>query len=415
MADNVEPTEMPQLVTRPNVDLVAAGTWQLSTGEATFTAEDLAAAIEAQACPAIGHPVIKLGHVDPRFDGEPAVGFVANMAPGRERPEDRRRPDRHPGLAGLGAGLAPTRTGRSRATRTSPARSATSTRSCSTGLALLGVTPPGVGVLSSLKDVAALYGVAAAVDRTYGQGDRWNLSLPNRPGNTRGSNHAGAGHGRWRHRRRRPPRLLRGRQHADDVLDHGDAARPAAAHRVRRRDRQPVPGAGDDQRAATSTFGDPVQVQVEYQDVAGSSPEEAGRIHGSRRSWRTAAESRSGLARHAAATSQREHDPEHRRGGRPGGCSNADHRRRGPARGAAREARQGPEDEELTGAEILAALAARHDEPRPTQAAAQVSAAAAAEQGMVRVDAAQWAPSSRTSQAGREARAEQRTAAPRHA
>ena len=27
----------------------------------------------------MGDPILKLGHVDPRFDGEPAVGRVANM------------------------------------------------------------------------------------------------------------------------------------------------------------------------------------------------------------------------------------------------------------------------------------------------------------------------------------------------
>src|SRR4051812_19712565 len=67
------------LANLPGVELVQAGQWDLSTGRVTFTRADLAAAVAALDCPAVRRPVLKLGHVDPRFDGEPAVGFVANM------------------------------------------------------------------------------------------------------------------------------------------------------------------------------------------------------------------------------------------------------------------------------------------------------------------------------------------------
>lgn len=71
---------LPQLVTVPDVEILASGTWNLAIGgERTFTAEDLAAAVQASQCPAIGSPVLKLGHVDPRFDGEPAVGRVTDL------------------------------------------------------------------------------------------------------------------------------------------------------------------------------------------------------------------------------------------------------------------------------------------------------------------------------------------------
>ena len=75
------------------------------------------------------------------------------------------------------------------------------------------------------------------------------------------------------------------------------------------------------------------------------------------------------------------------------------------------------EGEELTGAEILAALTApeaqpadpqAQPEPEPGRTDGQVSAAAQAEQGTVRVDAAQWAQVQQDVQAGREARDEQR-------
>jgi hypothetical protein len=149
-----------ELATLPGVDIVAAGTWELSTGPATFTAADLAAAIEAAACPAIGDPVIKIGHVDPRFDGEPALGHVTNMelaAGGSKITGD---------LAGMPAWLAEI------APSAYPQRSIEGAYNvkCSighlhpfalTGLALLGVSPPGVGVLSGLAGIAALYGVDA--------------------------------------------------------------------------------------------------------------------------------------------------------------------------------------------------------------------------------------------------------------
>ena len=61
---------LPQLVTVPDVEICAAGTWKLASGEATFTAEDFAAAVQAAQCPAVGSPVLKLGHIDPRFDAE---------------------------------------------------------------------------------------------------------------------------------------------------------------------------------------------------------------------------------------------------------------------------------------------------------------------------------------------------------
>ncbi len=72
----------PALCTRRDVELLAAGTWNLSTGEATFTPEDLASAVSAAGCPSVGSPVLKLGHTDTRFsgDGEPAIGRVVNMA-----------------------------------------------------------------------------------------------------------------------------------------------------------------------------------------------------------------------------------------------------------------------------------------------------------------------------------------------
>lgn len=77
----------PALVTVPNVPLLEAGVeYQLSTGPTTFTPEDLrdmvTAANEDFAVPA---PRIKIGHIDPRFngpeyDGTPAFGSWRNLS-----------------------------------------------------------------------------------------------------------------------------------------------------------------------------------------------------------------------------------------------------------------------------------------------------------------------------------------------
>lgn len=70
------------LRTIANVTILRAGeNWHLSTGDATFTPSDLAAAVAALDDPAIHTPILKLGHSDPRpgFDGQPAFGKLINL------------------------------------------------------------------------------------------------------------------------------------------------------------------------------------------------------------------------------------------------------------------------------------------------------------------------------------------------
>jgi hypothetical protein len=160
----------PKLATVRGIELAHAGTWALSTGQATFTADDLASAIAALDCPAIHDPVIKLGHVDPRFDGEPACGWISNMSLTRG------------GwcLAGDMTGMPAWLAEVDEDTGVTPLAAAYPSRSIEgyhdfvcqlghthplviTAVALLGIERPGVGTLTSLHDVGALYsGVAAA-------------------------------------------------------------------------------------------------------------------------------------------------------------------------------------------------------------------------------------------------------------
>ena len=149
----------------PDVELIHAGTWPISTGVWTATIEDLAAAVDALSCPAVRAPVLKLGHSSPMpiGDGEPAVGWVGAM---RVADDGRTLVGDYEGMPGWLAEVCAS---------AYPDRSIEGQYGfkCQIGhvhpfvveaVALLGVTPPGVGTLASLQDVAALYGVEAAAD-----------------------------------------------------------------------------------------------------------------------------------------------------------------------------------------------------------------------------------------------------------
>jgi hypothetical protein len=66
-------------VTLRDVEITAAGSHLASTGPVTITPEDLDAMIEAAQDPEVDHAAVRIGHTDPRFDGEPAVGWVENL------------------------------------------------------------------------------------------------------------------------------------------------------------------------------------------------------------------------------------------------------------------------------------------------------------------------------------------------
>lgn len=167
-------TAVPDFVSYADVDLVHAGTWDIHRGGTQqFTREELAAAIDALACPAVRRPIIKLGHDDSRFaasepgDGEPALGWATNLKlahSGRTLRAD---------LVGMPAWL------KAAAPSAYPDRSVEGFKSFTcqlghlhpfviTAVSLLGVTRPGIGTLRSLQDhVKDLYGVAAGADDAH--------------------------------------------------------------------------------------------------------------------------------------------------------------------------------------------------------------------------------------------------------
>jgi hypothetical protein len=164
---DIEVRQPVPLRTLHGIELAAVGTWKASTGETTFTAEDFANAVAALDCPGVRNPVIKLGHQEEdstggvRWDGEPAVGWVANMRfDGAKMIGD---------LTGLPAWLADAdENGLSVLAAAYPDRSIEIYRpfvcqighqhpSVITALSLLGVFAPGVGVLRSMQDVYAAF------------------------------------------------------------------------------------------------------------------------------------------------------------------------------------------------------------------------------------------------------------------
>ncbi|MER7500451.1 hypothetical protein AB0L05_27715 [Nonomuraea pusilla] len=160
MAD-IDVPHAPALVTVPGVELAQAGTWRLSSGETTITREDLAAAVGALDCPAVRNPVLKLGHVDPRFDGEPAMGWVGGMRladDGNTIVGDYRGVPNW--LAAVMASAYPDRS--IEGVRDWPCQIGHVHQLVIHAVALLGVAMPGIGTLASLQDVAALYDVAAS-------------------------------------------------------------------------------------------------------------------------------------------------------------------------------------------------------------------------------------------------------------
>jgi hypothetical protein len=78
---NVSAPAAPILTTVPRVELGAVGRWDISNWKGWEpTPDDMASAVAALACPAVRRPVIKIGHSGAQGVGEPAIGWIDNMA-----------------------------------------------------------------------------------------------------------------------------------------------------------------------------------------------------------------------------------------------------------------------------------------------------------------------------------------------
>lgn len=174
MTDTLTELVLPALSHQPNVEIAQTGQWDASSGRVTLTDDDFANAISALDCPAVRKPVLKIGHTDTRFnqvngDGEPTVGWIDNLSltdSGHTIVGD------YTGMPGWLGPVLPS---------AYPDRSMEATWDfmCQLGhvhpfvitaVALLGTTPPAIGTLESLQDVANLYGVNMAASSLNGNG-----------------------------------------------------------------------------------------------------------------------------------------------------------------------------------------------------------------------------------------------------
>jgi hypothetical protein len=150
------------LTTVPAVEIARVGTWHTSTGDWDCTPSQIEDAVRAQHDPSFAPPIVKLGHTDPRFngDGEPALGTIRNL----RASEDGQAligdlTDVPEWLAEVMAGAYPRRSVEAELAVITPDGQAYAM--VTTGLALLGVTAPAVG---SLADVPRLLGVTPSAD-----------------------------------------------------------------------------------------------------------------------------------------------------------------------------------------------------------------------------------------------------------
>jgi hypothetical protein len=138
-----------------DVELVSTGTWSASTGVTRIERGDLESILAAAADPDVDAAPIKLGHIDPRFDGEPAAGWVR---PTRIVDRDGRSTllGDFVGMPARLAELAPTAYRRRSVEIIWSAKTAKGRayRAVLTGIALLGVAAPAV---KGLADVMALF------------------------------------------------------------------------------------------------------------------------------------------------------------------------------------------------------------------------------------------------------------------
>lgn len=144
---------------REGIELARVGVWELSTGELEVTPEMLVdAAKRAQAAGKDFRAAVRLGHDDPRFDGEPALGWLHNLRTDGEGDDTVLLGDVH-GMPDWLAEIEPT---------AYPDRSVNALVHASgdgsngfeiTGLALLGVTPPGISTIRSLRDLPTALGI----------------------------------------------------------------------------------------------------------------------------------------------------------------------------------------------------------------------------------------------------------------
>lgn len=136
-----------------DVELVKVGSWDTLTMRWDVTRETIASMLAARDAGVLRKPVVKLGHVDERFNGQPSFGHIDNL----------RAADGGDTLVGdlvlpewLAAALPMHYPDRSVEARLNMVDSAGRTwPAVLTGVALLGAAAPAIADLTSLQDLVA--------------------------------------------------------------------------------------------------------------------------------------------------------------------------------------------------------------------------------------------------------------------
>jgi hypothetical protein len=206
--------------TIPDVELVRVGNWASAmSGRVPITGDDLDEMVRAAQDAQVDYAPVKLGHVDPRFDGEPALGWIRNL----RRVGDVLLGD----LADVPEKMVEVARSAFRrrsveiawGVKTPGGRKYTAALS---GLALLGVTAPAV---KGLADVVSRYSGSVTAD-SFSATEVTMLAAPTAPAldpEDRAMDDFVAGLGLSRHRPRRVP---------DTVWSGGPTAVPAVSDRA---------------------------------------------------------------------------------------------------------------------------------------------------------------------------------------
>lgn len=145
-----------------DVEIARVGTWQLASGELEVTEQMLRDAADYAGRPDARPAALKIGHTDPRFDGEPALGWLGNLrveGAGDDSVLKGDVTDMPDWLAEVAPSAWPDRSMEGWTDYEADGRTYGMVVD---GLALLGVTPPGMKTLRSLRDLPQALGVAAS-------------------------------------------------------------------------------------------------------------------------------------------------------------------------------------------------------------------------------------------------------------
>lgn len=146
------------------VEIARPGSWQLGTGDVDITEDMIYDAADYASLPGSPSVPIRLGHYDPRFDGEPAMGWVDNLRVKED--EESGEPVLIGDLSGmpewLEASLPTAWPNRSFEGWGDYEVDGRKYGMVVDALALLGVSPPGISSIKSLRDVPKALGIAAS-------------------------------------------------------------------------------------------------------------------------------------------------------------------------------------------------------------------------------------------------------------